>query len=329
MKKNYIRLFLYSILMFFFLILSYFFIYNAVVTKNKIYINYTDKSETFYEVVSIDSNKEMSVNNIDDIKINFNYNNIFSENTSGYYKYNVILNVYGYEDNINNSFNLKEDIIFEDKTSLIDENNVNSIFITDNFIVDYSKYREFFNKFINDYNVNALGYIKIKIKILEYLNFEKIDDIYSYENEIVINIPLGENEFKVDVYNIDNSDNFGSFSNRGDVNNFQLFIGIVCLSLGLSFMVMIIRCFILVYRKQSRYMKEYKFILDNYNDKLVKINRIYNYSDYNLIYVDNFSDLLDVCIKTNSLINYKEVKHASYAIFLVNDKDNIWLYKLY
>lgn len=91
---------------------------------------------------------------------------------------------------------------------------------------------------------------------------------------------------------------------------------------------MVIRQFVYLYKQQSKYNKELKRILSKYDDNIVRIKRFYISKKYNMIYVDSFKELMDVCNKKNKMISFKEVKRNSEAIFVIVDEDDAWIYKM-
>ena len=50
--------------------------------------------------------------------------------------------------------------------------------------------------------------------------------------------------------------------------------------------------------------------------------------NYNMIYVDSFSELMDVSIKKNKMISFKEYKKNKESIFVIIDENDAWVYKL-
>ena len=329
----YYRSLYYAILMVLFGVLGYLFLDSGFNTKTKIRVDYQDKSEVFYDVkylddkYNTDTNKYIS-NMVDYIDINYNYENIISQYVNGYYRYNVEAYLTAYEDNITNSLWERKHYLVNEKTKVLDENDVNNIKINDSFRVNFADYRDEINEFINTSNLDISGYLHIRINILEFLTFFDLENEYADNKVITINIPLTEEVFKINVNNIEDVDSHYDFSSNGKMNIILLIIGAFCLSVSVSLGVLVIRQFVLIYQRQSKYSKELKKILSKYDDCIVRVKRFYVNKKYNMIYVDNFLELMDVYEKRNKMISFKETKRGVQSIFVIIDEDDAWIYKL-
>ena len=112
------------------------------------------------------------------------------------------------------------------------------------------------------------------------------------------------------------------------MNLICLLIGAFCISVALALLVLIIKQFKKIYINQNEYNKKLKKILSKYDDCIVKVKRFYVNKKYNMIYVDSFSELMDVYEKKNKMISFKETKRNSEAIFVIIDDEDAWIYKL-
>lgn len=324
----------YVLLMVIFGVLAYLFLDSGFTTETRVVVNYDDSSEVFYTVNYIDnkydninSNKYVS-NMVDDIDISYIYNNVLSDYVSGYYRYSVVGYLTAYEDDITNSLWERKYQLVDEKTVLIDENKVNNIKIEDNFNFDFKTYRNEIQQFVNDSGIEVSGYMHIRINILEFLNFNNMQNEYSDSKVITINIPLNEDVFKVTVNNIDNNDSYYEFNNKRAMNIIFLLIGTFCMALSFSFLVMVVRQFIFIYNIQSKYKRDLKTILSKYDECIVKVKNLYTNKKYNMIYVESFSELMDVYYKRCKMISYKEVKRDCESVFVIIDGDDAWIYKL-
>ena len=330
----YFRSVLYAILMVIFGVFAYEFLNSGFNTKTRIKVDYDNSSDVYYKVNYLDDsynsvdNDKYIASMVDYIDISYDYSNILSEYVSGYYKYSVDSYLIAYEDDITNSLWKREYPLVEEKVMLLDENKINSVKIDDSFKVDFKKFKEEINEFIDDYDIDISGYLHIRINVLEFLNFNNLDTEYADNKVITINIPLTDDIFKISVNNIVDKDSHYEFSNKVTMNMVFIVIGAFCLSISLALMIMVIRQFKNIYNRQSEYNRELKRILSKYDDCIVRIKRFYVTKKYNLIYVDSFNELMDVYNKKNKLISFKEVKKNSEAMFVIIDDDDAWIYKL-
>ena len=316
-------------------VLGYVFLNSGFNTKTRVKVDYEDSSDVYYKVNYNDDEYTNGLNNdkyiasmVDSIDINYNYNNLLSEYVSGYYRYNVDGYLIAYEADITNSLWERKYELVSEKTVLLDKNNINSIKIDDGFKLDFKKYRDEINNFIDDYDIDISGYLHIRINILEFLNFHSLNNEYADSKVITVNIPLTDDIFKISLNNVDDRDSYYEFSNRVSMNIVFIIIGMFCLSLSLALLVMVIRQFKIIYNRQSEYRRELKKILSKYDDIIVKVKRFYVNKKYNMIYVDSFDELMDVSEKKNKMISFNEIKRDSKSIFVIIDEEDAWIYRL-
>ncbi|MBQ2872568.1 MAG: hypothetical protein IJE89_01040 [Bacilli bacterium] len=315
-------------------VLTYLFLDSGFNTKTKIYVNYENNSNIYYKVKYIDDSfdyvnmNKYASNMIDYIEVNYQYNNVLSEYVSGYYKYNVMAYLITYEEDITNSLWEREYNLVNNKIILLDENNINNIKIDDSFRINYIKYKNEIEEFINTYNIDVSGYLHIRINILEFLNFDSLEKEYADNKVISLNIPLTKDFVDIDTNNINDIDSYYEFSDKTTMNVVFILIGLFCFSLSMTFFVMVIRQFIFIYKNETEYNKLLKKILSKYDNDIVKVKRFNVSKKYNIIYVCSFDELLDVHNKIRNIIGFKELVINSRSVFFITDKDTIWVYEL-
>lgn len=329
----YYRSVYYALLLVIFGVLGYIFLDSGFNTKTRVKVEYEDNSEVYYKVNYLDTNYGVSGDKyissmVDDIEFTYDYKNLISEYVNGYYRYSVDASLIAYEDDINDSLWERKYEIIKENTVVLDANNINSVKINDSFKVDYNKYRDEIYNFIDNYDIELSGYLQVRIKILESLKFNSLDNHYDDNKVIIINIPLTNDTFKIDVNNIDSKNSCYEFTSDKAMNIIFLIIGAFCVSVSIALMVLVIKQFNVIYRMQNEYNKSLKKILSKYDDCIVRIKRFYVNKKYNLIYVDTFEELMDVYEKKNKMISFKEVKRGSESIFVIIDEDDAWIYKM-
>ena len=329
----YYRSLFYAGLMILFLIFGYLFLYNGFNTKTKMKVLYEDSSNINYKVNYVDNNYNIDgdkfvSNMVDNIEINYSYNNRLSEYVSGYYRYNVVGYLIAYEDNIDDSLWERRYDLVNDKSVVLDRNDINYIQIDDSFNFDFKRYRNEINEFRDSYDIDISGYFHIRINISEFLSFDSLDNEYSDTKTITIDIPITEDVFEISYNNIKDSDSYYEFTSNKAMNIIFLIIGAFCISMFVSLLVLVVKQFGFISKKQSRYNVELKRILSKYDDCIVRVNKFYVNKKYNMIYVDSFSELMDVYNKLNKMINFKEIKRSSEAIFVIVDGEDAWIYKM-
>lgn len=329
----YYRFLYYVILMALFGVFGYMFLYSGFNTKTMIEVDYYNKSDVSYDVKYIndeyttDGNKFVSTM-VDYIDLKFKYDNFLSEYVCGFYRYNVEAYLTAYEDDINSTLWERKHYLINEKTELLDRNEIDTINIEDGFRIDFQEYRDEIYEFMDTSKVDINGYLNIKINIMEFLDFNSLNNEYADNKVISVKIPLTDDIFEIDVKNLNDRDRYYEFTNKVSMNIIMLLIGTFCSSVAISLGILVVRQFILIYNRQSKYTKELKMILSKYDNCIVKVNRLYVNKKYNMIYVDSFSELLDVYDKLGQMISFKEIKRGVEASFVIIDNDNAWIYKL-
>lgn len=336
MKKKSI---LYIVLMIIFLTFAYLLIYSGLNTLVKINIPYQENSQVEYLVNlkendiynenTLGMNKNYITKLVDDIVIDFNYQAVFTRDLSGYYSYGVSIDVVAYEDDINDPLWVKEEEILKDKVEVLNKNKIRDINIKDQVVIDYDKYKSMIDNFKNDYDISVSGYLMVKVNVHMMNNFRGIDNDIMDDKVIKVIIPLSYDTFKIRVINDYNKiDNYYEFTRTSDVNYLLLIVGCLSGSIGIAFMSLIIKEMIEISNSESKYTKELKYILKEYSEEIVNVDKLYNKKKYNLIYVNSFDELMDVYKRVESPISYKEIDKNKCAVFVIMEEDNAWIYQL-
>ena len=329
---------LYMALMIIFIVLAYLFLDRGLNVRTKVYVTYQEKSSVTYKVYLLDNdiyqNKYLNMNEryitnlVDYIDVDIDYQELFNHSLSGYYTYQVINTLVGYSDDINDSVFKKEEKI-DNKTEVLNQNNLSEITLSNNIKIDYHKYLLELKDYNNRYQTNLSGYLETRILVKENLDFFNKGNIQESEKEIKLLMPLSYETFKIDVKNDHNQiGSYNDFSKREKVNYIFLLIGILCALAAGFFLVMTIRNMINESKDERNYRRELKRILDSNGDILVKVNKINAKQKYNLIWVASFGELKDAYRRIENPISYKETKKNAETIFLMLDEESAWIYRL-
>ena len=333
------RDYLYIILMLLFMIMAYLFFDRGFNVKTKEIVHYQEKSDLIYKVY-LQKNDEFDTEYlkmderyitslVDKINFEFTYNNLFDKDVNGYYSYYVVGTLHAYLNDINESIWEKDYTLLDNKTEVINKNNVRNIEVLDRFSVDFSKYRNELANFSKKYGLELAGYLEVKIIVKENINFFGVSKIITDDNLILVNIPLTYDTFRITTNNDNNKiDSYYDFNKRNKVNYLLLIVAAFMLSMGISFLALVIRKMVFLNDDKARYIRELKRILREHDEKIVKIKRFYNKKKYNLIYVTSFDELLDVYNKVRTPISFREIKKNEEAMFILIDLDNAWIYQL-
>ena len=299
-----------------FMIFGYVFFLNGIDNEDKIKVYYQNGSLVDYNL----NYDESSL--LDSIDINYIYKSLFSEKVDVLYRYSVEAYLHAYQDDASNVLWFRKYDLLKDREYVSNDNK--NVKIEDNLKLDYKMYKTELDNFLSMNKIDGNGYLNIKIIFNEYLDM-KIKD--SDDVSEIINIYIMMDDNSVVVNNILEKDSYYNFSKHTLMNFTFIILSLLCFSFAISFFFLIIRMFGVIKTKQNRYSMEIKKILSKYDHCIVKVNRLYVSKKYNMIYLDNFDDLLDVYNTRNVMINYKETKRGMESIFVIIDKDDAWIYK--
>ena len=323
-----------------FALLSYIYIDRGINIKTRKHFDYQVNSDIFYKV-NLVNNQDFSAENgnvgnvyiasmVRDIDFTFNYHKKTLNDINGYYNYNVTGTLVAYKDNVKDVVWKNNYTIIDNKAELLNENYLRDIKINDGFKLDYNYYKKILQEFNKTHGIQLDGYLELDFNINEVLEFKEIDDTINDSTVIKVLVPLSSDTLKITVLDSpdSNTSSYYEFSNKERVNYLFLVFGAFCFSVMVANLVLVIIGGVKIYNDIHKYDKELKEITDKYGDILVTVKRFYNKRKYNLIYVDNFNELMDVYNKVKSPITYREVKKNVETIFLITDGDNAWIYRM-
>ena len=334
MKK---RMVFYTIISMVFMILSYLFIVSGIDMKTKIYVKYQQVDDISYVVNllpnTVYENDYLNMGGnyigslVKDIDLDLKYNLIYARNITGYYVYNLKGTLVASEG---------EDILWEknydllaDKVTVLDQNKVKDIRVKDKTSIDYQKYVNEINDFNKKYNMEVSGVLLVSFKLKTTLDFTGFKNTYDDTKEVKMVIPVTNEAFKIKILDDNREfDSYNEMTNKEGINYLFLVFGALCLSVGIAFLMVVIKNLLEINNKENKYVKELKKILNEHGDEIVNVYEFNNAKKYNLIYVDSFKELLDVYDKVDSLISFKELKKNQKAVFLIIENDNAWIYIL-
>ena len=334
MKK---RMVFYTIISMVFMILSYLFIVSGIDMKTKIYVKYQQVDDISYVVNllpnTVYENDYLNMGGnyigslVKDIDLDLKYNLIYARNITGYYVYNLKGTLVASEG---------EDILWEknydllaDKVTVLDQNKVKDIRVKDKTSIDYQKYVNEINDFNKKYNMEVSGVLLVSFKLKTTLDFTGFKNTYDDTKEVKMVIPVTNEVFKIKILDDNREfDSYNEMTNKEGANYLFLVFGALCLSVGIAFLMVVIKNLLEINNKENKYVKELKKILNEHGDEIVNVYEFNNAKKYNLIYVDSFKELLDVYDKVDSPISFKELKKNQKAVFLIIENDNAWIYIL-
>ena len=313
------------------LVLLVFFLLKILINEERV-ISYKETGSIDYKVYLKDNDfyesdylgKDMSyiTSLIDYIDIDFNYDFNTNENDNVKFYYSILgkLTIYDetgrnvfYEKNYTFANNINADIV-ESKNYELDQN----------IKIDYGYYNEIANNFKMEYGINTISDLKIYLTITKKTEEELVT---LGTSELYLNIPLSEQAItiKMNYNNLNKEQNVVIRYNEIIENTLYIALTAILAIASIVSLARVLKLLSLLYVKKSPYDKYINKILREYDRLIVETKHCPEFTDYNLIEVNNFNELLDVRDNLKVPIMYYIVsKHNKAYFYIMNDK-NLYL----
>ena len=325
-RRNTVLTFICVIIVVFFLAVSLLMVYAK--NSKAQYVRYDEKGSIDYKVQYkdneyfdenyLDSNRQYIASLIDNINANFNYKIAFEESNVEYkYSYRVEANVVVQEKDTHNLFYDKTEVLVKETEKMTSMDEVN---ISENLVIDYNKYNEKIKRFVNVYDLEtAESTLNINMYVNVVGSCEDFSDNQEKERVISLSIPLTEDTIAIDfVDDIVNSDNNVMKCDSSSFGNtIVLFLAIIFTVTGIGLIIAVVRYEIKTRTAETIYEKELKKILNNYGSNIQMIGSEFDFTDYQLLKIENFNDILEISDKLRQPILMKENKERNGAYFVI------------
>lgn len=337
-RRSTVLTFICAIVIVSFLTLSFFMLYAQ---KNKAqYVSYDEESSIDYKVqykendffdeTYLGSDREYIASLIDSIKADFDYNISLEDKDVEYkYTYRIEANVTVKDKDSKKLFYDKTYTLLNEKEQTTTSKELN---INERVIIDYDEYNDIIKRFVNVYDLeNAESTLNINMYVNIIGSCEDFVENEEKERVITLSIPLTEDTMTIDfVDNIVNSTNnvMQCNSNNSGVILLAL-IGIILLIVDVILIIAAIRYEIKTRTAETIYERELKKILNNYGSNIQMLGNEFDFSDYQLLKIANFSDILEISDKVRQPILMKESKEKNGAYFIVPTNTKLlYVYRL-
>ena len=337
-RRNVVTTFVSLIIIVFILSLSFLGIY---VNRSKgYYVSYDETSKIDYKVFLkeneffdnnyIGTNQQYIASLIEYIEADFYYDLSLEEKDIEYkysYRIEANLNVKQKGTNLslyNNDIELLKEI---EKTS-----NLKNVSIEENIKIDYNYYNDLIKKFINVYELEN---IESTLTVNMYVNIigscEDFVENKEKESVMSLQIPLSTKTMAIDINdNLIVSENNLMQCKSIYTNNYifivlsGIFMFIDTCLIGLTF-----RYIIKTRTAEDLYEKELKKILNNYGSYIQTLSNDFAFSEYQLLKVETFTDMLEIrdTIRQPILMKQNPEKTGAYFVIPSNSKI-LYVYRL-
>lgn len=325
-----------SIIIIVFLISSIYFVFTGFSHRKVLFLNYKEnnsihykvylKKNDFFEKPYLDEGKTYITSLIKYIHVDFDYNVQFDKAISGKYKYYVVATVEA------NKANNEVGNYWTKDYRLTDEKTVPIKIATDYKIsesvdVDYNRFNNILNDFVKSVGLsNTDGVLKVFLVVDSSIKSKDIDS--SINKSLMLKMPLSKMAIEASIEN-NAEDSVNQISKT--VGDFSLPYMISAFS-GLILLLISIILFMFLIRNYKKYEEVYVYenklrrILTTYDSIIVNVKKMPDISNYNVIRVDEFEELIDAHGEVRMPINYYSEDDKN-AFLLFND-NTVWCYTL-
>lgn len=282
------------------------------------------KENDFFGAEYLNKDNQYIANLIKYIETNFKYKLEGLEKKITKYSYKIVANV-NVEDKTTykSLYNFSEEISNE----IVDKVNSSSITINKQLEIDYNKYNNIINEFVNTYDLDNSNAV---LKISMYVNvLDKDNNVLNNTNTPVasLSIPLTTKTVSIDmkVDSIDQNNLTPYESMKDEVYLYAIMI------LFVIDVILIIKLLLFISGTKDEkgiYNTRIKRIMSNYGSYIQKINNEFDFSDNQILEVKSFEDLLQIKETLNEPILMTDKLSAMETYFFIPSEKIIYVYEL-
>ena len=344
MKNNKIkRETFYKYLLFFWTFVVFSLIFISVFTMIKSFtfekektVNYSEssninykvylKKNNFYENEYLEGNSIYVASLIDKININFDYVFEIEENTNLDFDYSIIAKLIVSDKTTKNNYYEKDYVLLETKKKKLD--NDDNIVLKENVDIEYNYYNDIVNEFRSTYGLNIDSRLEVKMLVTK-VNSDGLELASQDKNsDMSFVIPLSEKSVNIKMNYKDLKENSYVTKKSSVALTDKRLLAISCLCIAITIYSVIKWGIVLnnILKKKTRYQKFVNKILKEYDRLIVETSNLPEYSDYKVININGFLELVDVHDNLNLPIMYYSKKGENKAYFYISNQNTIYLY---
>ena len=332
-KKHKIKLASTSI---FLIIVALVLLYLSVILKQKYFITFIENTTVDYGVNLIDNEfytenyiekgKDVISSLIKDIDVEFKYSLDLEEELEYTYDYEILGRIEVKEKNRTNLLYESEHQLFNSEEQTKKSNKLE---ISEKINVNYNDYNNQITKLLESYqlsNTSSDLFLNFNINIINKSTGEKINTL----NKVAtLQIPLANRtiEFSINE-NVKKTENSISKENQFIKPEYIFAIAILILFIGLLLFVLLIKYILDTRSAEKMYDAELKKILFDYKSYLQTTNDKFDYSDYKVITINTFIELLGMKEEIQAPILMYTEKDIRKTTFIIIDKNLLFEYTL-
>lgn len=338
-RKNLIVSYFCLIFIIFIISLSFALIY---INKNKdYYINYDEKSlidynvylkeNEFFENNYLESDNQYIASLINYIDANFKYKLDFEESNVNFkysYRIEAIVNVEE-RSNQKSLYKFGEDLLEQNEQIA---NSSTKLLINEQIKIDYNTYNDKIKKFINLYGLDEINStLSINMYITVDGSCDEFKEDTNNESVMTLTIPLTTKTVGIDISNnlVNSQDNVMVCKDNNPLTILFLIFSMLLLVVDIMIITKLIKYIESTRSAESKYEKELKKILYNYHSYIQEMNNAFDLTDYKLIDIKTFNDMLEIRDTENKPILMTSSKEKKTTYFIIPTNTNLlYVYRL-
>ena len=328
------RMIFFAIILVVFFTLSLWFARKTLVKENTNPITFTEqevvdykvylKANDFYTEKYLPKNRAYIANLIDYIDVDLKYVFHIGDLTKMDVNYKVIGELVIENSNGANRYFEKEYTIVDSKQKRVE--GVNEFLISENVKVNYDYYNELANRFRAAYGVDTNSYLKIYISLDKQTDKSLSYSISEGTKVDSITIPLSQRAIEININSSSNTaTRFVMPKPTMRIDSVSLLGELLTFFVAAFALVKVVKYGVMLIKGSNPYDKFVNKVLKDYDRLIIEIHTNIDFTDYNVIEVNKFSELLDVRDNLKMPINYYNIAPHEKGIFYIKHSDDIYL----
>jgi len=277
------------------------------------------KDNAFFTTKSLGMNKQYIASLIDHIEVNAKYNFQSSKDLQYSYSYDMVATAKGtYSESDAKAVEVwsKNYPILPSETK---SGTGKTIFIDKTVSIDYNKYNQIMADFRNQFGLSVDASVDVALKINITGGVKGAENSLHETNVMTLQIPLVKPTIEIKPEYVNNGGK-SIYKEAGDKDidiNIPLLVLGIALLLFMVFMLKKMGSSLLTTTKKSEYVLTLNKILKEYADIIAKAENVPNLTQYDVIHIKDFSDLVDIEEELHSPIIYNEIREDLECWFMI------------
>lgn len=279
------------------------------------------KSNSFYTDEYLDMNKQYITSIIDHIDITTSYKMNTTKDVDYTYSYQIIATARGsYSDSDGSSS--QGDVWSKTYTVLPSDSSSGTgkeIAVDKTVSINYNQYNEILQQFRNEFGLSVDACVDVAFKITVSAGLPGEQTSLNEENQIALKIPLLKTTISLtpDYVNAGGNTIYDNTDAEDSKINIPLIvIGIVGILISLVLLKILCGKLLKTTRK-SEYMLQLNKILKEFGDVIAEAENIPNLSQYDVVNIKEFKDLVDIEEELHSPIIFNDIYEETESWFMI------------